>query len=144
MSQAKLGDTVRVHYTGKLDDGSVFDTSLDREPLEFTIGDGQIIPGFENAVVGMEPGEKKTVRIPAEEGFGPYYEEMIIEIGRDQMPPDLQPEIGQKLEVRQADGQVLIVKVIEITDTTVKLDANHPLAGKDLTFEIELVEIVGQ
>ena len=105
MSQAKLGDTVKVHYTGKLDDGSVFDTSLDREPLEFTIGDGQIIPGFENAVVGMEPGEKKTVRIPAEEGFGPYYEEMIIEIGRDQMPPICSPRSVRSLRSGRLTGR---------------------------------------
>ncbi len=142
MAQAKIGDIVKVHYTGKLDDGTVFDTSLGREPLEFKIGEGEIIPGFENAVIGMSPGETKTVRVPAEEAFGPYYEEMVLEIERDQLPPDLEPYVGQQLQVRQADGEILIVRVTEVTDTKVKLDANHPLAGKDLIFDIQLLEIL--
>jgi len=141
MSQAKKGDTVKVHYTGKLDDGSVFDSSANREPLEFTLGENQVISGFESAVEGMEPGEKRTVTIPAEEAYGPHREDMLLEVDRSALPPDLEPKVGQLLQVRQQDGQVFEVVVRAVTDSMVVLDANHPLAGKDLTFEIELVEV---
>ncbi len=140
-AQAEDGDTVKVHYTGKLEDGTVFDTSIGGDPLQFTIGDGQLIPGFEQAVVGMRPGESKTVKIPADDAYGPYHEELVIVIDRDQFPEDLQPEIGQQLQIRQADGQIIPVTVIDVSESSVTLDANHPLAGKDLTFDIELVEI---
>ncbi len=141
MSQAKQFDTVRVHYTGRLDDGSVFDSSRGREPIEFTIGGGQVIPGFEQAVVGMNPGEEKTVRIPSDEAYGPYRDEMVLTVQRDQFPPDIDPQVGQALQVQQSTGESLIVTVSEVSETAVKLDANHPLAGQDLTFDIELVEI---
>ena len=139
MSDAK--QTVKVHYTGKFDDGTVFDSSEQREPLEFTIGENQVIPGFEHAVIGMILGELKTVTIPADEAYGPYRPEMVISVHRDEFPDNLAPEIGQRLQVRQADGQVVIVTVTEIEDEQVKLDANHPLAGRDLIFDIELVDV---
>ncbi len=142
MTQAKNGDTVKVHYTGKLDNGNVFDTSENREPLEFTLGEGQVIPGFENAVVGMQPGESKTTAIPAEEAYGEHHEEMVIQVPRDQFPPDVQPEVGQQLQVRQQNGQSFVVNVTDVSDDTVTLDANHPLAGENLTFDISLVEII--
>ncbi len=142
MTQAKNGDTVKVHYTGKLDNGTVFDTSENREPLEFTVGEGQVIPGFENAVVGMQPGESKTAQIPADEAYGEHHEEMVIQVPRDQFPPDVEPEVGQQLQVRQQNGQSFVVNVTDVSDDTVTLDANHPLAGQNLTFDISLVDIV--
>lgn len=142
MPQAKPGDTVKVHYTGKLDDGTVFDTSAEREPLEFTVGDGQVIPGFEQAVVGMNPGDSKTAKIPADEAYGPHRAEMVLQVGRDQFPPNIEPEVEQQLQIRQPDGQSFVVTVTDISETDVTLDANHPLAGEDLTFDIKLVEIV--
>lgn len=142
MTQAKKGDTVKVHYTGTLDDGSVFDSSRKRDPLQFTIGENQVIPGFEDAVIGMNPDETKNVKVKAENAYGPHLEEMVVKFERDQFPDDLQPEVGQQLQVRRADDRTLIVRVTGITETHVTLDANHPLAGEDLTFEIELVEIL--
>jgi peptidylprolyl isomerase len=141
MVQAKAGDTVKIHYTGKLDDGTVFDSSVNREPLEFTLSGGQVIPGFDQAVVGMSPGETKTQKIPMDQAYGPYREEMVVEIAREQMPPDLQPEVGQQLQIQQANGETVPVMVTVVTDSTVTLDANHPLAGEDLTFDIQLVEV---
>ncbi|MCL6435877.1 MAG: peptidylprolyl isomerase [Leptolyngbyaceae cyanobacterium HOT.MB2.61] len=141
MAQAKHGDTVKVHYTGKLDDGTVFDSSTNREPLEFTIGAGNIIPGFEKAVVGMAQGESKTEVIPTEQAYGPYMEEMVVTIDRQQMPAEIEPEVGQQLHIQQPDGQLLPVMVTDVSDSTVTLDANHPLAGENLTFDIQLVEI---
>jgi peptidylprolyl isomerase len=140
-TQAKVGDTVKVHYTGSLEDGTVFDTSLEREPLEFTLGQGQLIQGFEQAVIGMKIGEYKTVTIPAEQAYGPYNNELISVIDRDNLSEGLDPEVGQQLQAQQPDGQTIIVTVIEVTETSITVDANHPLAGKDLTFEIELIEI---
>jgi peptidylprolyl isomerase len=142
MAQAENGDTVRVHYTGTFDDGEIFDSSSGREPLEFTMGSGQLIPGFDRAVDGMSPGESKTVKIPAEEAYGPHREEMMLEVDRAQVPPDLDPKVGERLEIKQQDGRSVPVTVTEVTDTQVVLDGNHPLAGKSLNFEIELVEIV--
>lgn len=141
MVQAKPGDTVKIHYTGKLDDGTVFDSSVEREPLEFTLSSGQVIPGFDQAVLGMSPGETKTETIPMDQAYGPYREEMVLEVNKQQMPPDLEPEVGQQLQLQQANGQIVAVLVTGVTDSTVTLDANHPLAGEDLTFEIQLVEI---
>ena len=141
MSQAKQGDTVKVHYTGKLEDGTVFDSSLEDDPLEFTIGEGDLIPGFEQAIVGMEPGESKIEKIPSEQAYGPYAEEMVIEIDRSYMPADFTPEVGQRLQVQQSDGEVVPVIITELNAETVTLDANHPLAGQDLIFEIQLLEI---
>ncbi|RKY86580.1 peptidylprolyl isomerase [candidate division KSB1 bacterium] len=142
MRQAQNGDTVKVHYTGKLDDGTVFDTSLDREPLEFTIGSGQVIPGFEQAIVGMNPGESKIAKVTAEEAYGPHRKEMVAVIEKNQFPESLQLKVGQQLQIRQENGRTLLVKVTEVSDLTVTLDANHPLAGKELTFDIKLIEII--
>jgi len=138
---ANDGDTVKVHYKGTLEDGTVFDTSRGREPLEFTLGGGTIIPGFEEAVKGMQVGQTKTVTIPAEEAYGPHRDELVMVIERDKLPEGLNPAIGQQLQMQQADGRTAVVVVTDVSETTITIDANHPLAGKDLTFEIELVEI---
>lgn len=142
MAQAKNGDTVKVHYVGKLPDGTIFDTSEKREPLEFTLGQKQLIPGFENAVVGMESGDQVTVNVPPEDAYGPYDEKLIQVIERETLPQDLEPEVGQLLEGVRGDGQRITVSVLDVNDTNVTLDANHPLAGKDLVFDITLVEIL--
>ncbi|MFC1938212.1 peptidylprolyl isomerase [Chloroflexota bacterium] len=140
-TKAKTGDTVKVHYAGTLKDGSVFDTSLDREPLEFTIGQGQLILGFEQAVIGMTVGEFKTVNIPADQAYGPHNNELISVIDRDNLPEGMNPEVGQQLQAQQPDGQTRVFIVIDISETSITVDANYPLAGEDLTFEIELIEI---
>ena len=139
---AKNGDTVKVHYTGKLQNGTVFDTSTGSGPLEFTLGQGQTIPGFEQAVIGMQVGESKTVTIPVDQAYGPYYDDMVLEVERDELPEDLEPEVGMQLQMNQGDGGIMIVTITEVSEATIKIDANHPLAGQDLTFDIELVEIV--
>lgn len=140
MAQAKPGDTVRVHYTGRLDDGTVFDSSRDRDPLEFKLGEGQVIPGFENAVSGMAAGDEQTVKIPPDNAYGEKREDLVFAVPRDQFPPDIEPEVGQQLQVQQGD-QVAVVRVADISDEGVMLDANHPLAGKELIFDVELVEV---
>ena len=142
MAQAKQGDTVNVHYTGKLDDDTVFDTSQGHDPLQFTIGIDSLIPAFAEIVIGMNPGESRTIRIPADEAYGPYHEEMVVMIDRQRFPDNLNPEIGQELEVHQSDGQIVPVLVTDVSESSVTLDGNHPLAGKDLTFDIQLVEIL--
>jgi FKBP-type peptidyl-prolyl cis-trans isomerase 2 len=141
MAEAKQGDSVKVHYTGRLADGTEFDSSHDQAPLEFTVGAGEVIPGFDQAVVGMQPGESKTTTIPAGEAYGDYDDELVMEVDRDQFPPNIQPEVGQRLQLRQVEGDDFSVVVTEINDDTVTLDGNHPLAGHDLTFDIELVAI---
>jgi peptidylprolyl isomerase len=141
MNAAKSGDIVQVHYTGTLEDGTIFDSSKDREPLEFTLGGGQMIKGFDAAVMGMEIGEVRTANIPSAEAYGELNEEMMIEVPNDQIPADLKPQVGMQLAVGQPDGSSVPVTVREVSDTGIILDANHPLAGKDLTFEIELVSI---
>lgn len=141
MSKVEDGNTVKVHYTGTLKDGSVFDSSAEREPLEFKLGEGQLIPGFEKAVIGLEEGDKTNVDIPVEEAYGEAREELVINVPKDQLPDDVEPEIGMQLQVNQPDGQPVPVRIAEISDDELTLDANHPLAGKDLSFEIELVEI---
>jgi len=141
MAQAKQGDSVKVHYTGKLDDGTVFDSSADREPLEFTVGGGQVIPGFDQAVDGMAVGDKKTVRIEAEQAYGPHNPEMTLQVPRSDLPADLVPTPGMQLQASQEGGHSLIVTITEVADEQVTLDANHPLAGKALTFELELVAV---
>ncbi|MFC1961534.1 peptidylprolyl isomerase [Chloroflexota bacterium] len=138
---AKDGDTVSVHYTGTLGDGTVFDTSVGREPLEFTLGAGGMIPGFENAVSGMEVGQKKTVTIPAAEAYGEHSNDMMLVMEKDKVPEGLNPTVGQQLQMQDSSGRTFVVVVTEVTETTITIDANPPLAGKDLTFEIELVEI---
>ena len=142
MAQAKHGDTVKVHYTGKLDDGTVFDTSNNREPLQFTIGDGQLIPGFEHTVVGMNMGESRTINIQAENAYGLHHKEMVGVVDRDQFPPDLEVKVGQQFKTDNEDGRTIIVTVTNVSESNVTLDANHPLAGKGLTFDIQLVAIV--
>jgi FKBP-type peptidyl-prolyl cis-trans isomerase 2 len=142
MAHVKQGDTVKVHYTGRLPDGTVFDSSVDRAPLEFTVGEGQIIPGVEDSVVGMRPGEAKTAAILADQAYGPYRDEMALVVDREQLPDHLDLEIDQELQVFREDGQAFIVRITDISEADVTLDANHPLAGKDLTFDIQLVEIV--
>ncbi|MFW6334724.1 MAG: FKBP-type peptidyl-prolyl cis-trans isomerase [Desulfosalsimonas sp.] len=142
MTQAKQGDTVKVHYKGKLDDGSVFDSSEGRDPLEFKIGDGNIIPGVEEAVEGMAPEETKEATIPPEKAYGEYRDEMVIEVDKSQFPENIDPEPGQQLELKQSEGQNIVVTVTNVGEEKVTLDANHPLAGKDLTFELTLKEIV--
>jgi peptidylprolyl isomerase len=142
MAQAQLGDTVRVHYTGRLTDGSTFDSSMQREPMQFTLGQGQLIPGFEQAVVGMTPGESKTETIPCDQAYGTHRSELLVEIERQHLPPDLQPYVGQQLEMTRQNGAAVPVVVTAVSVAQVTLDANHPLAGKDLIFEITLVDIV--
>ncbi|SHO47928.1 FKBP-type peptidyl-prolyl cis-trans isomerase [Desulfopila aestuarii] len=141
MAQVKNGDTVKVHYTGTLEDGSVFDSSEGRDPLEFKVGSGQVIVGFDEAVTGMAVGEKKTVMIPCSKAYGELQEDLVMTVPQAQVPPDLKLEVGMLLEVGGTNGEVLRVKVIDITPDSVMLDANPPLAGKDLTFALELVGI---
>jgi len=142
LAQAERGETVKVHYTGRLEDGTVFDTSMERHPLLFTIGEDRIFPGFEQAVVGMRPGESKTVRVPMEDAFGPYCEDMVVTVDRDRFPEDLNLEVGQTLEITSSGGQRTVVTVTDISDSEVTLDANHPSAGKDLILDIGLIEIL--
>lgn len=142
MAQAQNGDKVKVHYHGKLRSGETFDTSEGRTPLEFTLGEGQVIKGFDEGVKGMSVGEKKTVEIPVQDAYGEKSQEMIIEFPKSQFPPEMQPEVGQQLMMNNGAGQQFPVTITEVKDETVMLDANHPLAGQDLIFDIELVEIV--
>ncbi|MHC5082560.1 MAG: FKBP-type peptidyl-prolyl cis-trans isomerase [Planctomycetota bacterium] len=141
MTAAKQGDSVKVHYTGKLDDGTVFDSSEGKDPLEFKIGEHQVIPGFEDGVVGMAIDESKTLEIPCEQAYGPTDPARVIEISREQVPPDMDIQPGQVLEMAGPENQSFPVTVVEVGEEKVKLDANHFLAGKDLTFDITLVEI---
>ena len=141
MSQAKAGDTVKIHYTGTLDDGTQFDSSRGREPLEFQLGSGQVIPGFDKAVDGMAVGEQKTVNIPADDAYGQRNEQMIQEVPRSQLPADLAPQEGMALQAQQPDGNVVNLRVTAVSEEAITVDANHPLAGEALNFDIELVEI---
>ena len=150
MAQAKEGDRVKVHYTGRLDDGSVFDSSECAEdecgcesgPMEFTIGSGEVIPGFDKGVVGLEVGQSKTIHIPVDEAYGERIEEMVAQVPRGDLPPEMNPEVGQQLEVTQEDGQIFQVLVTDMDDETITIDANHPLAGQALNFDLRLVEIL--
>ena len=142
LSTAQKGDTVRVHYTGLLTDGEQFDSSRGGEPLEFTIGEGKIIPGFETAVSGLAPGESCDTVIASDEGYGPHRPELLVELEKNQFPEDMTLEEGQTLQLNDQEGNPVVVRVADIGEEAVKLDANHPLAGQDLKFEIELVEIV--
>ena len=140
-AQAKNGDIVQVDYTGKLENGTVFDTSEGREPLNFTLGAGQVIPGFEQAVLGMKVGESKTVTIPVDEAYGEYNDTLVVVVNRENLTNILNPDVGQQLQMTLPGGGTSIGTVTNATDTTITIDFNHPLAGKDLTFEIELVSI---
>jgi FKBP-type peptidyl-prolyl cis-trans isomerase 2 len=141
MSQAKRGDTVHVHYRGTLDDGTEFDSSAGSDPIAFTLGAGQVIPGFESAIEGMSAGDKKTERIEAENAYGDRRDELVFTVPRDQMPENADVEVGDMLRVGFPDGSSAAVQVAAMDDQSVTLDANHPLAGKNLTFELELVSI---
>jgi FKBP-type peptidyl-prolyl cis-trans isomerase 2 len=143
MANAKSGDTVKVHYHGRLTDGSTFDSSSGREPLEFTVGRGDVIKGFDEGVTGMSVGDKKTVHIRANDAYGPKDDTRIIEFPKANFPPDMHPEAGMQLNMTNGSGQVIPVVIREVGDENVILDANHPLAGQDLIFDIELVDIAG-
>ena len=132
---------VSVHYTGKLKDGSVFDSSVDREPLNFTVGEGKLIPGFEQGVVGMGVNEKKLIEIPFNEAYGEVKEELIQEVSKSNLPSDLTPEVGMQLQSNGQDGSTILVTIVKVEEDKIVVDANHPLAGKDLLFDIEVVEI---
>jgi len=144
MTQAKSGDTVKVHYTGTLSDNTEFDSSQGGEPLSFTIGQNMVIPGFENGVVGMKVGESKKVSIPADQAYGPYNNGLVAAVPRSQVPPELDVSVGMVLQVRSTEGGLARAIVRDVSENEITLDLNHPLAGQDLTFEIELVEIAGE
>ncbi|KAB1065482.1 FKBP-type peptidyl-prolyl cis-trans isomerase [Salibacter halophilus] len=141
MSKVKNNDTVKVHYTGKLTSGEVFDSSKDREPLEITVGQGQLIPGFENGLIDMEVNEKKTLNIPSSEAYGDVRNELVQDVPKSQLPEEIKPEVGMPLVSKTPQGQEIQLVVTEVKDDSITVDANHPLAGKDLVFDIELVEI---
>ena len=141
MSQAKSGDTVQIHYTGTLEDGTQFDSSKGRDPLQFELGSGQVIPGFDKAVEGMSEGESKEVTIPPEEAYGEHNAQMVQEVPKSALPPDLEPEVGMGLSARGQDGGEMRLTVTEVGDESITVDGNHPLAGKALNFDIELVNI---
>lgn len=142
MGQVKNGDTVKVHYTGKLESGEVFDTSKNCQPLEFIVGSGTIMSSIEKGIIGMEIGESKTIEIPPEEAFGNRYEELVVELTKSEFPDYITPKIGQRLQFRRSGGQIITVTIIGLNEDTVTVDGNHPLAGYTLLFDIELVEIV--
>jgi len=147
MAQAKAGDTVRVHYEGQLSDGTIFDSSLEREPIEFILGQDTVIPGFEQAVIGMEVGESKDVSIPPEEGFGEYSEDLVVNIEKSMLPPDINPELGMQLEVSPEEASSeeetpRVFTIADIAEDSITLDGNHPLAGAEIAFKIELLEIL--
>lgn len=141
MAQAKKGDTVKVNYKGTLEDGSVFDSSEGKEPLEFKLGEGMLMPAFEDAVIGLNPGDKKTVKILSAEAYGPRMDEALIIVPLEDVPGHIKPEVGLQLQLMGPDGNAVFAQVTAMTETEVTLDGNHPLAGMDLTFEIELVSI---
>jgi len=141
MALAKAGDTVQVHYTGRLDDGTMFDSSVGGEPIEFVLGAHHVIPGFEEGVTGMEVGETKTILIPSDQAYGPHMDEMVLTIPREQVPPHITLGLGEMLELSQPSGEALTVRITELTEAIVTLDGNHPLAGEDLTFDLQLASI---
>lgn len=142
MTTAKSGDTVRIHYTGTLDDGTEFDTSAGREPLEFALGGGQVIPGFDDAVDGMTVGESKSVRIMPEQAYGERHDQLVQEVPKNALPDEIEPAVGMQLQSRSPEGQVMNLVITDVADESITVDGNHPLAGQALTFSIELVEIV--
>ena len=141
MSQAKAGDTVKIHYTGTLDDGTQFDSSKGRDPLEFEVGSGQVIPGFDKAVEGMAVGDTKTVNIPVDDAYGPRHDQMIQEVPKSALPDEVEPAVGMGLQARRPDGAMLDLTITEVGEETITVDGNHPLAGQPLNFDLELVEI---
>jgi FKBP-type peptidyl-prolyl cis-trans isomerase 2 len=141
MTQVKENNTVKVHYTGKLADGQVFDTSEGKEPLAFTLGEGRLIPGFEKGLIDMKLNEKKTINLTKDEAYGDPREDLIIEVPKSELPQEMTPEVGMGLVSRTPEGQEMNLMVVEVREETVVLDGNHPLAGKDLIFDLEVVEI---
>jgi len=141
MNQAKNGDTVKVHFTGKLENGEVFGKSVEGQPFEFTLGASQIIPGVEEGILGMEVGEKKTIAVPPEQAYGPKREELVVEVKKTDLPEHIEPAVGEPLRLRRTDGDDIEVFVSDISEDTVTLDGNHPFAGMTLLFDLELVEI---
>ena len=141
MSQAKNGDTVKVHYIGTFDDGEQFDSSVGDEPLEFKMGEGNMIPGFEKGVEGMAVGEKKTIRIPADEAYGEHNPQLIQEVQRSEIPDEIELAVGVELQAQGPDGDTYVLAVTEVNEDTIIVDGNHPMVGKDLNFELEMVEI---
>ena len=141
MERAKYGDKIKVHYTGKLTNGKVFDSSIDRNPMVFTIGKEQMIPDFEQAFIGMRPGDSKRITIVSNKAFGPYREDLVSKISPENISPELEPKVGRRMEASRPDGQKIVVIVTSVTESGVTVDANHPLAGEDLTFDLELIEI---
>ncbi len=141
MRQARQGDKVQVHYEGRLDDGTTFDSSRGREPIEFTIGEGEVVPGFEEAVTGMTAGEKKTTTISAGQAYGDRMDDLLFSVSRDQVPDGMDVKVGDQLSVGLPSGETVPMQVAGVDDDSLTLDANHPLAGKDLTFDLELVNI---
>ena len=141
MAQAQAGDKVKVHYTGTFDDGTVFDSSDGRDPLEFTLGEGMVIPGFDEAITGMEPGEEKDVHIPVDKAYGPRRDDLSFSVPRSQVPDGMDPKVGDRLQVQRKDGEAAVVTVAAVDEDEITLDANHPMAGKDLNFKLNLVEI---
>jgi peptidylprolyl isomerase len=144
MSAAKAGDIVQVHYTGKFENGSVFDSSVKHDPIEVALGEHQVIRGFEEALIGMAPGETKTIKVPPEKGYGQRRQDLVVDFDRNKVPADLDVEVGKKLSVQGHGGQSRVAEVIDVTDDVIKLDANHPLAGRELTFDIQLVAITAE
>lgn len=142
MRQAKNGDAVKVHYTGKTEDGDVFDSSRGGDPFQFTIGGGETMSGIENSVIGMEVGDKKRIRLSSDEAFGPRREELVVEVKKEELPSDVIPVIGQRLQIRQEDDNPVVVTITNMNDAVVTLDANHPLAGRTVVYDLELVEIL--
>jgi peptidylprolyl isomerase len=141
MVAAKQGDKVRVHYTGTLEDGSVFDSTEGQEPFEFTIGSGEVLPDFENAIVGLEPGDETEVKIISENAYGDYRDDLCFPVEKSYFPEGIEPKVGEFFSLQLKNGNTVVVKVKEIQNETIILDANHPLSGKDLNFKIKLVEI---
>jgi len=141
MTEARKGNAVKVHYTGKLKDGTVFDSSLERDPLQFTLGEGKMIPGFEKAVEGLKTGDKVTTEIPSQEAYGERRDDLVVEIEKEKVPDNIEPKVGQQLSIKQPNGSQIPVVVTETKPESVILDANHPLAGKDLIFDIELINV---
>ncbi len=142
MTQAKTGDTVKAHFEGSLEDGSIFGSTMDEEPFEFTIGQKHMLPGFENAVIGMQKGDTKTITLPPEEAYGPHKKERVQVMDRSGFPKEINLEIGKRLRVRTQDGKYAMVTIKDFTEDSIVIDENDPLAGKTLTFKIELVDIL--
>ena len=141
MGKTKNGDAIKIHYTGKLEDGNVFNDSREGQPLEFIVGGGEVMPGIEKGVIGMEPGDTKTIEIPPEDGFGPRRKELVIEVAKSDLPDQITPTLGQRLKVQHPDGGHIELMITDVKEETITLDANHPLAGQTLIFDLELVEI---